>query len=69
MIAKLVAWRDKDQEDLKRPEMARAIDWAKLEALATAEDELKSNMLNEHNYRMFLENYKDYVEEWRPCGN
>ena len=66
VIAKLCSIRDTDANDLHRPEIINAIDWDLLEHLATAEDEIKQNMLNKDRYADFKASYDRYVERYRP---
>lgn len=64
VISKLCGGRPTDFEDLNV--VADRVDWDLLEKLASSEDELKANIMNESNYFYFMENYKDYVERYKP---
>lgn len=69
IIAKLYSARGTDEQDIADPSVLKQIDWERLEYLATAEDEAKASALNPFRYEEFMDNYKAYVERWRPCGN
>ena len=45
------------------------IDWDLLHRLATAEDEARASALNEYRYREFLDKFKEYERNYRPCDN
>jgi len=64
VISKLCGGRPTDLEDVAT--VANNIDWDLLEILATEEDELKANIMNDKDYFFFYENYKDYVGKYRP---
>lgn len=66
VISKLCSARDKDLQDIQAGSVLSHLDWQLLEKLATAEDEVKANILNEHAYVMFKYNYDDYVRRFRP---
>ena len=66
VIAKLSSNRDTDALDIQREEIIKALDWDLLEHLATAEDEIKQNMLNKDRYADFKASYDRYVERFRP---
>jgi putative MATE family efflux protein len=51
------------------PNVLAAIDWAKLDHLATDEFEAKASALNPYRYQEFLDSYKTYKERWCPCVN
>lgn len=56
-------------QDLIDPRVLAAVDWQRLEYLATDEGEAKASALNEFRYNEFLGSYKTYVERWCPCEN
>lgn len=62
VISKLFSNRPKDKQDINNPIIRNSIDWNKLDEIINSED-FKDNMLNEHQYKMFLYNYRDYKEE------
>ena len=62
VIAKLFSDRPKDKQDLLNPDIIKALDWNKLDEIINSDD-FKDNMLNEHQYKMFWYNYRDYKEE------
>ena len=64
VVAKLCANRPPDQEDLEA--VAGIVNWEILEKLATSEDELKMNIMNDKDYFFFMENYNDYVRRFKP---
>ena len=51
------------------PRVLAAVDWKRLEYLATDENEARASALNPFRYEEFLDSYKTYVERWCPCGN
>lgn len=69
IVAKLYSGRATDVQDIIDPGVLNAVDWKRLEHLATSEDEAKASALNETRYKEFLDNYRTYVERWCPCGN
>ncbi|MCF0121431.1 MAG: hypothetical protein HUJ65_07310 [Oscillospiraceae bacterium] len=69
VIAKLYSGRATDVQDIIDPRVLREIDWDRLEALATSEDEAKASALNEYRYKEFLDSYHTYVGRWKNCGN
>lgn len=69
VIAKLYSFRGTDEQDITDPGVLKQLDWERLEQLATSEDEAKASALNSFRYQEFMDNYRDYVERWRPCGN
>ena len=69
IIAKLYSFRGTDEQDITNPSVLNQIDWERLEYLATAEDEAKASALNSFRYEEFMDNYRAYVERWRPCEN
>ena len=69
VIAKLYSGRATDIQDIIDPRVIRAIDWDRLEYLATAEDEARASALNEFRYTEFLDSYHTYVRRWRDCEN
>lgn len=62
VISKLFSNRPKDKQDIHNPIILSSIDWNKLDEIINSED-FKDNMLNEHQYKMFMYNYRDYKEE------
>lgn len=69
VIAKLCSGRATDIQDIIDPRVLAAIDWQRLEYLATDEGEAKASALNPFRYEEFLDSYKTYVERWCPCEN
>ncbi len=69
VVAKLYSGRGKDLQDIIDPRVLAAVDWARLEHLATAEDEAQASALNPFQYREFLDSYQEYVKRWKPCEN
>lgn len=67
VIAKLYSNRPTDVQDLIDPDVLRAIDWDRLEYLATAEDEARASALNDFRYAEFLDSYRTYVRRWKNC--
>lgn len=65
IIAKLYSGRATDVQDIIDPKVLQAVDWARLEYLATAEDEAKASALNAFRYEEFLDSYRSYVERWK----
>jgi len=63
VISKLCGGRKNDMEDVEV--VANKVDWDLLEKLATDEDELKANIMNDKDYFFFFENYKDYVRRFK----
>ena len=66
VIAKLFSFRENDRQDIIKDTVLKAIDWDTLDRLATAEDEVRINVLNERNYQDFRYNYEEYVRRYRP---
>lgn len=69
IIAKLYSYRDTDMADITSPAILKAIDWDLLHRLATAEDEARASALNDYRYREFLDKFKEYERNYRPCDN
>lgn len=69
VVAKLYSGRATDIQDIIDPTVLKAIDWDRLEYLATSEDEAKASALNEFRYEEFLDSYRTYVRRWRDCEN
>ena len=67
VIAKLCSTRPEDLTDIEL--VAEKICWESLEKLATSEDELKRNMLNERQYMDFYASYESFVKRFRPCAD
>lgn len=65
IIAKLYSGRPTDVQDIIDPSVLKAVDWDRLEYLATAEDEAKASALNPFRYEEFLDSYRTYVGRWR----
>ncbi len=66
VIAKLYSGRPKDLQDIIDDKVLEAIDWERLEYLATEEGEAKASALNQFRYDEFLDSYREYVERWKP---
>ena len=64
VASKLHSDRRSDSVDVRRPSVLAALDWTKLAEVA---DEMRDSSLNERRYRLFLENYKEYVRECGTC--
>lgn len=69
VIAKLYSGRPTDVQDIIDPKVLAAIDWKRLERLATDEEEAKATAINPFQYNELLDSYKSYVERWCPCAN
>ena len=69
VIAKLYSGRPQDVQDIIDDNVLAAIDWNRLEYLATAEEEAQASALNQFRYDEFLDGYRTYVKRWRPCEN
>lgn len=69
VIAKLCSGRVTDIQDIIDPKVLAAIDWKRLDTLATDEGEAKASALNSFRYEEFLDSYRTYVERWCPCEN
>ena len=69
VIAKLYSGRETDVQDIIDEGVLNAIDWDRLEYLATAEDEVQASALNPFRYADFKSSYDRYVERWCPCGS
>ena len=69
VIAKLYSGRATDIQDIIDPNVLAAIDWVKLDYLATDEFEAKASALNPYRYQEFLDSYMTYKERWCPCEN
>ena len=65
----LLSNRGTDHHDPESPEVIAALDWDKLEQLATDDNETKASALNERNYSDFKANYNENVRRFWPCGN
>jgi len=64
VISKLCSARKNDMEDVEV--VANKVDWDLLEKLAVDDDELKANIMSDKDYFFFYENYKDYIERFKP---
>lgn len=69
IVAKLYSGRATDVQDIIDPKVLQAVDWDRLEHLATAEDEAKASALNDFRYAEFLDSYYTYVGRWKNCEN
>lgn len=69
VVAKLYSVRDSDWQDIIDERTLAALNWDRLEHLATAEDEARASALNDRNYADFKASYDEYVERFRPCEN
>lgn len=69
VIAKLCSGGATDIQDIIDPKVLAAIDWKRLDKLATDEGEAKASELNPFRYEEFLDSYRTYVERWCPCEN
>ncbi len=69
VVAKLYSGRAKDLQDIIDEKVLAAINWDRLEYLATAEEEAQASALNQFRYDEFLDSYQSYVKRWKPCGN
>lgn len=69
VIAKLCSGRATDMQDIIDPKVLAAMDWKRLEYLATDEGEAKASALNPFRYEEFLDSYRTYVQRWCPCEN
>lgn len=65
VVAKLYALRPEDRQDILDAKILAALDWEKLEHLATAEDEARASALNDRCYSEFKANYDEYVRRYR----
>lgn len=66
VASKLHSERRSDAVDVRRPSVLAALDWTKLAAVA---DEMRDSSLNERRYRVFSENYVEYLKECGPCAS
>ena len=66
VVAKLYSARPTDRQDIIDPAVIAAIDWERLELLATAEDEARASAINEFQYNEFKDAYDEYVKRYRP---
>jgi len=64
VISKLCAGRPPDYDDLK--EAAGFLDWDKLEALVSDEDEMRTVRISERQYLDFKHAYEKYLLEYGP---
>ena len=64
VISKLCAFRPPDRDDLRV--VAKYVDWDRLEALASDEDELRTIKMSDSQFFYFKQAYEEYVEEFRP---
>ena len=69
VIAKLYASRSVDIFDITSDEVLQSLNWEKLRHLATDDDEAKASRLNDSNYSVFLDAYKEYERRYNPCAN
>lgn len=68
VIAKLNAGREVDICDITTPEILNALNWNKLEELATSDNELKASIMNSRQYSEFYHTYQEYVQRYRQEG-
>ena len=66
VIAKLYASRPVDLADITSKEVLNNIDWDKLKHLATSKNEAWASRLNDNNYSIFLDAYKEYERIHSP---
>lgn len=66
VASKLYSDRDIDATDIRRPEVLAALDWDRLEAVAS---DMEGSKLIERRHRQFLYNYEQYRKECGPCGD
>ena len=66
IIAKLYSGRDTDLQDINDENVLKAIDWNRLDYLATDENEAQMSAMNEYRYKEFLACYQEYVKRWHP---
>lgn len=66
VVAKLYSARPTDRQDIIDPAVIAAIDWERLELLATADDEARASAINEFRYNEFKDAYDEYVKRYRP---
>jgi len=64
VISKLCAGRPPDYDDLKA--VAKYVDWCKLDALVSNEDELRSVKMSDRQYLDFKHAYEKYVKDFKP---
>ena len=64
VASKLNSDRTSDAADVRKPDVLAALDWAKLAHVA---GEMHDSSLNERRYRLFRQNYENYVKECGPC--
>jgi len=64
VISKLCAYRPPDRDDLKA--VAEFVDWDKLEAMASDENELRTVKMSDNQYFYFKIAYKEYQEGFKP---
>jgi len=64
VISKLCANRPPDRDDLES--VAEHVDWAKLEALASDEEEIRTLKMSDRQYLDFKYAYEEYIKEFRP---
>ena len=66
IIAKLYSGRDTDLQDINDENLLKAIDWNRLDYLATDENEAQLSAMNEYRYKEFLACYQEYAKRWHP---
>ena len=69
VIAKLYAARSVDMFDITTEEVLNSIDWKQLKYLATDENEAWASRLNDTNYYVFLDTFKEYERKYNPCAS
>ena len=67
VVSKLCAGRQPDWDDLKM--VAKHVDWEKLKALISDDDEMSTLKMSSRQYSEFKYAYARYVEEFKPCDN
>ena len=65
IVSKLHSTRPKDAQDIRRPEVLKALDW---DRLADAVADTEGSVLIERRHRDFLADYASYRKECGPCA-
>lgn len=65
IISKLFAARNTDIQDITNPGVLSSINRERLKNIVTDPDEIMPDFPNEHRYAFFMQNYKDYIEEYK----
>ena len=66
VIAKLNAMRPPNIIDISSEHVLSQLNWELLELLATDGNEAKASALNDNNYSVFLDAFRDYERRFRP---